>query len=87
MGKHLSNPKDAAANKPSEVRDAAKIEAVNKANEKKFAEQKGPIEPATKDDFQFVQAMNQLKGLPVMKTPEVKAADKAADVKTDEMKK
>ena len=87
LGKHLSNPKDADANKPAEVRDAAKIEAVNKANEKKFAEQKGPVEPATKDDFQFVQAMNQLKGLPVIKTPEIKAVDKAADVKTDEMKK
>ncbi len=83
LGKHLSNPKDADANKPAEVRDAAKIEAVNKANEKKFAEQKGPIEPATKDDFQFVQAMNQLKGLPVMKMPEPKVADKAADVKSD----
>lgn len=39
---------------------------------KKYAEQKGPIEPATKDDIQFVQAMNVLKGLPVQKTPETK---------------
>ena len=91
LGKHLSNPKDADANKPAEPRDEVKAEAIRKANEKRYAEQKGPIEPATKDDFQFVQAMNQLKGLPVMKTPEPKVADKAADVKsdvkTDEMKK
>jgi carboxyl-terminal processing protease len=71
LSHHLSNPKDADANKPADVSDAAK-EATKKANEKKYAEQKGPIEPATKDDIQFVQAMNVLKGLPVQKTPEVK---------------
>jgi len=71
LSHHLSNPKDADANKPADVSDAAK-EATRKSNEKKYAEQKGPIEPATKDDIQFVQAMNVLKGLPVQKTPEVK---------------
>ena len=72
LGRHLSNPKDADANaKPAEISEAAK-EATRKANEKKFAEQKGPIEPASKDDIQFVQAMNVLKGLPVQKTPEPK---------------
>jgi carboxyl-terminal processing protease len=78
LGKHLSNPTDAnAGKKPAEVKDAAaeaaKASAAAKANEKKFAEQKGPIEPATADDIQFVQAMNLLKGLPVQKTPEAKA--------------
>ena len=77
LGKHLSNPKDADANKKPELKDPAKIEAANKANEKKFAEQKGPIEPASKDDIQFMQAMNVLKGLPVQKSPEVKIEDKA----------
>ncbi len=76
LGKHLSNPKDADANKTPEVRDAAKIEAVNKANEKKFAEQKGPIEPASKEDIQFMQAMNVLKGLPVQKSTDVVIEDK-----------
>ncbi len=74
LSKHLSNPKDADANKPADTKDAAKDAAIQKANEKKFAEQKGPIEPASKDDIQFVQAMNVLKGLPVQKT-EVKAAE------------
>ncbi len=78
LGKHLSNPTDAnAGKKPIEeakdaAKEAAKAAAAAKANEKKFAEQKGPIEPATADDVQFVQAMNLLKGLPVQKTPEVK---------------
>ena len=72
LSRHLSNPKDADTNKPADVSDAAK-EATRKLNEKKYAEQKGPIEPASKDDIQFVQAMNVLKGLPVQKTPEVKA--------------
>ena len=73
LAKHLSNPKDADANKPamSEVLDAAK----EKLNEKKFAEQKGPIEPASKEDIQFMQAMNVLKGLPVQKTPEAKPTE------------
>jgi len=76
LGKHLSNPTDANAGKKPEdakdvVKDAAKDAAIAKANEKKYAEQKGPIEPASKDDIQFVQAMNVLKGLPVQKTPEV----------------
>lgn len=78
LGKHLSNPTDAnAGKKPIEetkdaAKEAAKAAAAAKANEKKFAEQKGPIEPATADDVQFVQAMNLLKGLPVQKTPDVK---------------
>jgi len=72
LSRHLSNPKDADANKPAEIKDAAKEAAKEKLNEKKFAEQKGPIEPASKDDIQFVQAMNLLKGLPVQKTPEAK---------------
>ena len=75
LGKHLSNPTDANAGKKA-VEDPAKAAAAkDKLNEKKYAEQKGPIEPTSKDDIQFVQAMNVLKGLPVQKTPEVKADD------------
>ena len=58
------------------AREAA---AKAKLNEKKFAEPQGPIEPASKDDFQFNQAMNLLKGLPVSKAPEVKSAEVKAD--------
>ncbi|MES2637064.1 MAG: S41 family peptidase [Pseudomonadota bacterium] len=80
LAKHLSNPSEAEA--PAKVIDAEKAAAVQKANEKKFAEQKGPIEPASKDDIQFVQAMNVLKGLPVQKTPEVKTSDTKPAVET-----
>lgn len=76
LAKHLSNPKDADANLPVEAKDPAKEAAAkDKLNEKKFAEQKGPIEPASADDIQFAQAMNVLKGLPVQKTPEIKPAE------------
>ena len=79
----LSNPKDGSDAKEAEMkRAAAKVEvekqaALEKAKEKKFAEPKGPIKPASEDDIQFVQAMNVLKGLPVETTPseEVKEAE------------
>jgi carboxyl-terminal processing protease len=76
LAKHLSNPKDIAeAAEAAKVKDAAKEAAAKaKLNEKQFAEPQGPIEPASKDDFQFVQAMNVLKGLPVQKVPEPKVA-------------
>lgn len=74
LSKHLSNPTEGSLDKKKEE-DAAKAAAAaaaakEKLNEKKFAESKGPIEPASKDDFQFMQAMNVLKGLPVEKAPE-----------------
>ena len=74
---HLSNPKDAKLQdggneKPASVISNEKEEALKKAKEEKFAEPKGPIEPASADDFQFVQAMNVLKGLPVEKMPKEK---------------
>jgi len=72
LSKHLSNPNDPEAGKKiveSAEETAAKAAAQAKANEKQFTERKGPIEPASKDDFQFVQAMNLLKGLPVQKSP------------------
>ncbi len=83
---HLSNPKDAALQdggneKPAKVLSNEKEEALIKAKEEKFAEPKGPIEPASKDDFQFVQAMNVLKGLPVESMPKVK--EKTVSEKSD----
>jgi carboxyl-terminal processing protease len=88
LAKHISNPKDGANNAPV-VKDQAKEDAAKaKLNEKRFAEPQGPIEPASKDDFQFMQAMNVLKGLPVQKMPEIKAAEaKPAEVKSNEVKK
>ena len=88
LAKHISNPKDGANNAPV-VKDQAKEDAAKaKLNEKRFSEPQGPIEPASKDDFQFMQAMNVLKGLPVQKMPEIKAAEaKPAEAKPNEVKK
>src|SRR5450830_579913 len=56
---HLSNPKDpqAVVAKKSET-TAPKDAAKDKLNEKKYAEPTGPIEPTSKEDLQFAQAMN-----------------------------
>lgn len=80
LTRHLSNPKDAAANvpaKPASAINGAKDAAKEKLNEKKFAEPKAPIEPASKDDIQFMQAMNLLKGLPVVQSEAPKAKTEA----------
>ncbi len=71
---HLSNPtaqeKKAAEKKAQDAATMkAKEEALKEANEKKFAERKGPIKPTSEEDIQFQQAMNVLKGLPVESTP------------------
>lgn len=75
LSRHLANPKEPETGKPvlaNPMKDAAK----EKLNEKKFAEPTAPIELASQDDVQFVQAMNLLKGLPVIKSepPKVDAA-------------
>ncbi|MDP1596241.1 MAG: S41 family peptidase [Methylotenera sp.] len=80
LTRHLSNSKDATANvpaKPASEINGAKDAAKEKLNEKKFAEPKAPIEPASKDDIQFTQAMNLLKGLPVVQSEAPKAKTEA----------
>jgi carboxyl-terminal processing protease len=78
LSRHLSNPKDAQAGVAvkSEASSPAKDAAQAKLNEKKYAEAMAPIEPASKEDLQFAQAMNFLKGKPVIKSepPKVEAA-------------
>lgn len=77
LSRHLSNPKDAtSASKTKPENNAAAAAAKAKLNEKKFAEASAPIEPASKDDVQFTQAMNFLKGKPIIKSapPKVEAA-------------
>lgn len=79
LSRHISNPTD------DKTKDAAKAEAAKaaqdaakaKLNEKKFAEPTAPIEPASKDDLQFAQAMNFLKGSPVVQSvrPKVETAE------------
>lgn len=85
LSRHLANPKEPEnkdAKKSESVKtetNAAKEAAKEKLNEKKFAEPPAPIEPASKDDIQFVQAMNLLKGLPVKTDP----APKTESAKTE----
>jgi carboxyl-terminal processing protease len=80
LKRHLSNPSDIAKANAEKAEEVKARVGGDKPKDEKFAETRGPIEPASKDDFQFVQALNQLKGLPVQKAPEaVKAAtDKPA---------
>ncbi len=76
LSRHLSNPKDAPSGSAKPDNSAAAAAAKAKLNEKKFAEASAPIEPASKEDLQFAQAMNFLKGKPVVKSepPKVEAA-------------
>ena len=76
LSRHLSNPKDAPSGSAKPENSAAAAAAKAKLNEKKFAEASAPIEPASKEDLQFAQAMNFLKGKPVIQseTPKVEAA-------------
>ena len=76
LSRHLSNPKDAPSGSAKPDNTAAAAAAKAKLNEKKFAEASAPIEPASKEDLQFAQAMNFLKGKPVIKSepPKVEAA-------------
>lgn len=76
LSRHLSNPKDAPSGSAKPDNSAAAAAAKAKLNEKKFAEATAPIEPASKEDLQFAQAMNFLKGKPVVKSepPKVEAA-------------
>ncbi|MCX7154790.1 MAG: S41 family peptidase [Betaproteobacteria bacterium] len=69
--KHLENDKGAAP-KPAEKAAPAATKAEPKSDSP--AESRAPIEPASAEDFQFQQAMNHLKGLPVVKAPPVKQA-------------
>ena len=78
---HLSNDKDPDAEKTPVAKPEAKPAA--KPDEKKGADDKPParIEYGTKEDFQFMQAMNLLKGQPVQgekSTPQT--GDKTAAV-------
>lgn len=84
LSHHISNPTDVKAT-DVKTKDAvtdttaktlSKEAAKAKLNEKKYAEPTAPIEPASKEDIQFVQAMNFLKGKPVIvsEPPKVEAA-------------
>ncbi len=65
LTRHLSNPKDGEA-PAAEPAKAAAPEKDKDNGDKDKAERQAPIEPASKNDVQFTQAMNLLKGLQVL---------------------
>ena len=69
LSHHLANPKDTdpATEVTSKSMSDKDSEKENKTVDKESkSEPKAPIEPASKNDVQFVQAMNLLKGLQVL---------------------
>jgi carboxyl-terminal processing protease len=64
LSRHLSNPKDTEA--PAKT-EAPKPAASKEENKEKHAEFK-PIEAGTKSDFQFMQAINLLKGMDIIQS-------------------
>lgn len=64
---HLSNPKDADATSevPSKPAAPANEDSKDKAGEK-AGEKAAPLEPGSKNDYQFNQAVNLLKGLQIL---------------------
>lgn len=70
LQKHLSNDKDKeeAARKLDELEEEQRIAALEKKRK--------PLEFGSKDDFQLVQALNHLKGLPVQLSKSAKVESK-----------
>jgi carboxyl-terminal processing protease len=63
LTRHLSNPKDGET--PQAPEQPAKV-ITPPSNNDKGGEKDTPVEPGTKSDFQFTQAMNLLKGLQIL---------------------
>ncbi len=66
LTRHLSNPKDGEAPAAEPTKAAAPEKDKDNGDSKDKAERQAPIEPASKNDVQFTQAMNLLKGLQVL---------------------
>ncbi len=64
LSRHLSNPKDAEAPAKAESKPEAAKNVPNK-DEKVFAD-KQPFEAGTRSDYQFMQALNLLKGMEIL---------------------
>ena len=65
---HLSNPKDTEAPSVKPTKDSKSQEYKEDAKTSAIAAKPvGPIEPATKADLQYMQALNLLKGLEILK--------------------
>ncbi len=77
---HLSNPKDEET-KPATTKLDQK-ESHAKMQEKQYAETRGPIKLTSKDDIQFVEALNFLKGEPLSKAVKQTAIKKVDKIET-----
>jgi len=65
LTRHLSNPKDGEAPQAPE-QPAKVITPPNTDDKDKGSDKNAPIEPGTRNDFQFTQAMNLLKGMNIL---------------------
>ncbi len=68
LGKHLSSGQGEESKEKDEARDKAREEALKRLEEesKKPIAERRPPEFGSEKDFQLIQALNQLKGLPVL---------------------
>jgi carboxyl-terminal processing protease len=68
LTRHLANPKDADTTPTEAIKPAApeKDDNKDKSDKDSKADRQAPIEPGSKNDFQFTQAMNLLKGLQIL---------------------
>jgi carboxyl-terminal processing protease len=64
LTRHLANPKDADAPPVEPIKPV--VPEKEKSDKESKGEHQPPVEPGTKNDFQFVQAMNLLKGLQIL---------------------
>ena len=65
LSNHLANPKDGEDKAPENVKQPTIIKAP-KNGDKGPQEANAPMEPGSKNDFQFTEAMNLLKGLQIL---------------------
>lgn len=65
LSRHLSNPKEAEAPAKADAKPEAN-KAVPHKDEKVFAEKQQPFEAGTRTDYQFMQALNLLKGMEIL---------------------
>ncbi len=67
LSRHLANPKEGEAPAaPAKAADKEPAKDSKDNNKDAKTERQAPIEPASKNDFQFNQAMNLLKGLQIL---------------------
>lgn len=65
LSRHLSNPKDGEAPAKPEAKPEPKPQVTPNKDDKNFAD-KTPFEAGTRSDYQFVQALNLLKGMEIL---------------------